>query len=99
MLILIPSSLQFADIQRLALVTMASQELELRQGQANDALEGLRLALGHKNFVVLNQSEGSASRGVMWTLTPDSGRMLGALGRTLWLEGTFVGPKTKFPDT
>jgi len=46
-----PSSLQFADIQRLGLVTMASQELELRQGQANDALEGLRLALGHKTLL------------------------------------------------
>jgi hypothetical protein len=48
MTIFMPSSLEHADIQRLGLVTMASQELELRQGQANDALEGLRLALGHK---------------------------------------------------
>jgi len=30
---------------------MASQELELRQGQANDALEGLRLALGNKSLL------------------------------------------------
>ena len=51
MSIFMPSSLQFADIQRLGLVTMASQELELRQGQANDALEGLRLALGHKTLL------------------------------------------------
>jgi len=51
MSIFMPSSLQFADIQRLGLVTMASQELELRQGQANDALEGLRLALGHKSLL------------------------------------------------
>jgi len=35
----------------LGLVTMASQELELRQCQANDALEGLRLALGHKSLL------------------------------------------------
>lgn len=48
MSIFMPSSLEHADIQRLGLVTMASQELELRQGQANDALEGLQLALGHK---------------------------------------------------
>jgi len=48
-----------------------SQELELRQGQANDALEGLRLALGHKSLLFRNQGEGSASRGVMWKLTPD----------------------------
>jgi len=46
MSIFMPSSLQFSDIQRLGLMTMASQELELRQGQANDALEGLRPGLG-----------------------------------------------------
>jgi hypothetical protein len=48
MTIFMPSSLQHADVQRLGLATMARQELELRQGQADDALEGLRLALGHK---------------------------------------------------
>ena len=46
--IFMPSSLQHADIQRLGLEPMAKQEMELRQGQANDALEGLRLALGQK---------------------------------------------------
>ena len=51
MSILMPSSLQITDMHRLGLVTMASQELELRQGQANDALEGLRLALGHKSLL------------------------------------------------
>ena len=48
MTIFMSSSLQHADVQRLGLATMARQELELRQGQADDALEGLRLALGHK---------------------------------------------------
>ena len=38
-------------MHRLGLVTIPSQELDLRQGQANDALEGLRLALGHKTLV------------------------------------------------
>src|SRR5882672_4070551 len=51
MSIFMPSCLHISDIQRLGLVTMASQELELRQGQANDALEGLRLALGHKTLL------------------------------------------------
>ena len=51
MSIFMPSCLHSSDIQRLGLVTMASQELELRQGQANDALEGLRLALGHKTLL------------------------------------------------
>jgi len=51
MSIFMPSSLQIADMHRLGLATMVSQELELRQGQANDALEGLRLALGHKSLL------------------------------------------------
>jgi len=51
MSIFMPSSLQIADIHRLGLASMASQELELRQGQAHDALEGLRLALGHKSLL------------------------------------------------
>src|SRR5882724_530044 len=51
MSIFMPSSLHSTDIQRLGLATMASQELEWRQGQANDVLEGLRLALGHKSLL------------------------------------------------
>jgi len=43
-----PSSLGRECIVRLGLETLAMQELELRKGQANDALEDLRLALGHK---------------------------------------------------
>jgi len=51
MSIFIPSCLQIADMHRLGLETMASQELELRKGQANDALEELRLALRHKSLL------------------------------------------------
>jgi hypothetical protein len=46
--ICLPSCLKLEDIQRLGLGIIASQELELRKGQANDSLQGLRLALGHK---------------------------------------------------
>ena len=46
--IYMPSSLKQDDIQRLGLGMLASQELELRKGQANDCLQSLRLALGHK---------------------------------------------------
>ena len=46
--ILMPSRLQHTDLQRLGLVSIAKQEMELRKGQANDALEGLKLALVHK---------------------------------------------------
>ena len=46
--ICLPSCLKQTDVQRLGLEVLASQELELRKGQANDCLQGLRLALGHK---------------------------------------------------
>ncbi len=48
MQVIMPSSFNCADITRLGLDNLADQELELRQGQANDALEHLRLALGEK---------------------------------------------------
>jgi hypothetical protein len=51
MSILLPSSLRPADIQRLGLESMARHELELRQGQANDSLEGLRVAIAHKSLL------------------------------------------------
>jgi hypothetical protein len=43
-----PSSLELSDLHRLDLMGLANQELQLRKGQANDALEKLRLALGHE---------------------------------------------------
>jgi len=46
--LMMPSSFDRDDILRLGLEGLAEQELELRKGQANDALEDLRLALGHK---------------------------------------------------
>ncbi|KAF8463731.1 hypothetical protein DFH94DRAFT_686719 [Russula ochroleuca] len=46
--ICMPSSLKPADIQRLGLEILATQELELCKGQASDCLQSLRLALGHK---------------------------------------------------
>jgi hypothetical protein len=46
--ICMPSSLKRDVIQRLGLEILASQELELRKGQASDCLQSLRIALGHK---------------------------------------------------
>ena len=43
-----PSSLGRERVVHLGLETLAMQELELQKGQANDTLEGLWLALGHK---------------------------------------------------
>ena len=48
MQVIMPSSFNRADITRLGLENLAHQKLELQQGQANDALEHLHLALGQK---------------------------------------------------
>jgi hypothetical protein len=55
-----PSSLKPEDIKKLRLGTMASQELELRKGQANDCLQSLRLALGHKAILYRTRVRGSS---------------------------------------
>ena len=44
----LPSTLDRASIIRSGLESLASQELALHRGQANDALEALCLVLGHK---------------------------------------------------
>src|SRR5882762_3302813 len=48
MQLMMPSSLNATDIIHLGVEDLAAQELELRKGQANDALERLRLALANK---------------------------------------------------
>lgn len=48
MTLLMPSYLTQADRERLGFGRIAQQELQLRQGQAYDCLNALRLALGHK---------------------------------------------------
>jgi hypothetical protein len=48
MSLFLPSSLELTDLHRFGLMDLATQELKLRKGQANDALDKLRLALGHK---------------------------------------------------
>lgn len=53
--IFMPSSVKYTALQKLGLESMALKELELRKGQANDALEGLRLALGHKALLYRNK--------------------------------------------
>ena len=48
MSLMMPSSFGHEDITQLGLENLAHQELELWQGQVNDALENLQLALGHE---------------------------------------------------
>jgi len=57
-------------------------------------LEGLRLALDIK-VVVLNQCEVLLQGSNVDTDPRHSGGMLGAIGRTLWLEGMLGGLKKK----
>lgn len=46
----LPSSLAPGERERLSLDAVANVEWELRKGQINDSLEGLRLALGEKSL-------------------------------------------------
>ena len=52
MMVSLPSSLAPGEIKRLGLTVIAEQEERLRRGQVNDALEGLRLALGAKSLLL-----------------------------------------------
>lgn len=49
-LLAVPSSLAPGEIDQLGLVDLARQEAELRRGQINNALEGLRMVLGEKSL-------------------------------------------------
>jgi hypothetical protein len=49
--LLLPSSLGHAECIRLGKSTLMEQEIQLREGQANDALEELRMALAHKSLL------------------------------------------------
>ena len=49
--LLMPSAVGEENIKTNRMKALACQELKLRQGQANDCLERLRLALGHKSLL------------------------------------------------
>ncbi|KDQ48920.1 hypothetical protein JAAARDRAFT_201317, partial [Jaapia argillacea MUCL 33604] len=50
-LIALPSTLGASQCRRRGLVKLLEQEIELRQGQANDILQQIRIALRHKSFL------------------------------------------------
>jgi hypothetical protein len=58
----LPSSLAPGEIERLGLGDLASREATLRQGQINDALEGLRMALGEKSLLFRMEVRNSKSQ-------------------------------------
>ena len=51
MQLMMPSAVHRVDAVGLGLEALMAQELDLRKGQANDALEKLRLALAHKSLL------------------------------------------------
>jgi hypothetical protein len=58
----LPSSLAPGEIERLGLADLARQEATLRRGQINDALEGLRMALGEKSLLFRTDIRNSKSQ-------------------------------------
>lgn len=60
--ILLPSSLKMMQLNELNLTGIASKEAVLREGQANDALEGLRIALGEKSLIFRSQVRNAKSQ-------------------------------------
>jgi hypothetical protein len=58
----VPSSLAVGEVGRLGLETIARQEACLRKGQINDALDGLRLALGEKSLLLRTEVRNSRSQ-------------------------------------
>jgi hypothetical protein len=61
MSLFLPSSIPFTERKCHGLEDIAKQELELRKGQANEALEGLRLALGYKALLYRTRIRHSTS--------------------------------------
>lgn len=57
-----PSSLAPGELQRLDLVDLGRREETLRRGQINDALEGLRLALGEKSLLFRKEIRNAKSQ-------------------------------------
>jgi hypothetical protein len=56
----LPSNIISVELKP-ALKSLISIERELRKGQANDALEGLRISLAHKSLLLLNDVNNSTS--------------------------------------
>jgi hypothetical protein len=62
MTLAMPSTFGDAQCQRLGLKDLLDQEMELRLGQANDCLEKLRVALGHKMILFRTRVRNSTSQ-------------------------------------
>lgn len=77
--LLLPSNISKDDRKALHLNDLATKEMALRQGQANDALQAIRLGIGEKSFRFRNQLRPANSKGAKtraWTLINNAGRKL-----------------------
>lgn len=77
--LLLPSNISSNERAELCLDTLASKEMALRQGQANDALQAIRLGIAEKSFRFRNQLRPANSKGAKtraWTLINNAGKKL-----------------------
>lgn len=77
--ILLPSNLSRVDQKRFGLKELGKKELSLREGQANDALQAIRLGIGEKSFRFRNNLRQARSKGAKtraWTLINNAAKKL-----------------------
>lgn len=77
--LLFPSNISKDDRTAFQLKKLARKEMALRQGQANDALQAIRLGIGEKSFRFRNNLRPATSKGAKtraWTLINNSGKKL-----------------------
>lgn len=80
----LPSSLGMAECRRRGITEVAKKELELRIGQANDALHKIRTMVGGKSMLFRTQVRGNQSQnytGRAWTRVHDADAKLREYGR------------------
>jgi len=77
----LPSTFGFPRISQLGLDSLAEKELKLREGQANDELQGVRMALGEKSFLFrkdVRLAKSKLKKGRAWSKVVGIGRRVQA---------------------
>lgn len=77
--ILLPSNMSKQDRKAFGLNSLRKKELALRQGQANEALQAIRIGIGEKSFRFRNNLRPANSKGLKtraWTLINNAGKKL-----------------------
>jgi hypothetical protein len=66
----LPSTFGLSQISQLGLHTLTEKEKRLREGQANDELQGVRMALGEKSFLFrknVHLAQSKFKKGKAWS--------------------------------